>query len=229
MPMWTIGDALWAIGIYLGAAIALSILIGISLGMSGDMSMMEGQGFTLFVFMLTVFGMLCAMWYAHRKSDGAVFEWGDTSRPWLVAAVGMAILVTALSSGWSRVLAVWLGEPPQPEVIKTISEITDPVFLILAGVFFIFLWPVLDEHLMRGFVQPPFVRTFGTNVGIGMTAAIGTLGSGTTDVMTISMIMMAGCTAGWLRERTGGVGTPIAFSAAYTAMSMLIYTHYGAI
>ncbi len=112
-----------------------------------------------------------------------------------------------------------------PKVPSPIEQFTNsPATLAIIGVMAVTAAPVFEELLFRGFLQPVFSRTFGTAIGIVITAAL----FGLLHIPEYSYvwqygaaITLIGIVFGYVRHRTGSLIPSTAMHAAFNSMSVV--------
>ena len=224
-PNWTCADALRATGVFLLGSmfVAAVMLVGQEMGIEMGS---EDRAELLVGLVSTLGGMLMGLWYAHRKAGMLAFVWGRMSHRWMLQGVALAIVSIGLGWVWGWLVEALAGDIPDQQVIVQIASLEDPLLLAFAGLYITVAAPVLEEYLFRGFFQPPFVERFGHWGGITITAvAFGLMHI--SDPWVVPGVTLIGMLAGWLREKTGGVGVPIAFHAANNSLAMALYALSG--
>jgi membrane protease YdiL (CAAX protease family) len=93
------------------------------------------------------------------------------------------------------------------------------LYAVLAG-------PILEEAFFRGFMQPPLIGRLGPWGGIVVTAMVFGL-IHAVDPWSIIPVVAIGIIAGWLRQRSGGLGAPIVFHSLNNAVALMLNAGLG--
>jgi uncharacterized protein len=194
-PFWGYEDLALFVGAMLPSfAITRLIILPIHFPTTGE-QVIAAQ-FVLYALALAILYALVAVRYGRPfwRSLGWTFRF-----PGIVSCVvaGPALAI-ALS-----IFAFTLRTPPDNTIQKLI---TDRASLILVLVFTVFIGPVLEELVFRGFLFPVLARSFGSALGVVFTAIpfallhVGTYGW---TWQALLIVFIAGLVFGYARDRTG--------------------------
>lgn len=136
----------------------------------------------------------------------------------ILAAVGGAVLAIALSA-----LGQLLRTPENNLIDKLVNSWSS---FILFAITAVFVAPLFEELLFRGFLQPLLSRTFGVVAGVLITAAL----FGCLHLFQYSLawqyaliIFFAGAVFGWVRARTGSVIPNTIMHCCFNSVSVVGY------
>ncbi len=175
------------------------------------------------VILSTVVGMGAALGYALRHAGKSAFRWGPLELESAVIAVGAVVPVLGFGYGWTLVIeALGYEALPQSIVDGMLATPSMPALLFACG-YGIIGAAVFEEMLFRGFIQPAMVARFKVFTGILLTSILFGLIHASDPWAVVPTMVISGV-AGWLRERTGGLGAPILFHAAnnFTALILTV-------
>ncbi len=128
-----------------------------------------------------------------------------------------------------NVIGALLKTPDNDLPIKKLLQ--GQLSMALFGIFAVILAPVTEELAFRGFLMPLFIRTFGRELGIVLTAAPFGLLHGSEygwHWQYIVLIGLAGVVFGIIRQWTGSTLASATMHATYNLtffVSTVLYTH----
>jgi len=169
----------------------------------------------------TIIGMVAALLYAVREAGRDAFRWGPLAADWALLSAAMVIPVLGFGYGWTLLMETLGFEALPQTIVQGILETPSMAALIMAGAYGILGAAIFEEMLFRGFIQPPCVSRFGAVWGVLMTSIVFGL-IHASDPWAIIPTMVIGGVAGWLRERTGGLGAPIIFHAVNNLIALIL-------
>jgi uncharacterized protein len=168
------------------------------------------------------YGLLFAALYGiFRVQYGRPF-WASLGwRPMSLPAT--KIVVTGVTVSVAVALgSVLLGTPDTSNPMK--EMLSDPVSMVLVGIFGTTLGPLCEELVFRGFLQPLLVRSFGVAAGIvGAAVPFGLLhlqqyGFSWRHAL---LITCAGAAFGWMRQVTNSTRASTLMHASYNGLFFL--------
>jgi CAAX protease family protein len=130
----------------------------------------------------------------------------------------IALAVVLLGTG---LLATITGEQTPGFISDTFTSARDAGLLPLLAVSFVFLGPLQEELLFRGFFFRGFAPALGTWPAIVITAAVWALSHGQYQWFFVGEIFALGLVFGWLRGRSGSTILPLMLHAAVNAMAIV--------
>ena len=114
-----------------------------------------------------------------------------------------------------------VGEILPQDFVQGVLKTPSITGLLVAGAYGVIGAPILEELLFRGFIQPPMVARFGLTGGIVLTSVVFGLAHVAAPWAVVPTAVVGGV-AGWLRYRTGNLGTSIVFHAVYNLLVFII-------
>jgi hypothetical protein len=178
-------------------------------------------------FVVYLFVYLCFFVIFKFKYDRGVFEslkWRKTPHSLLAAGFGGVVLAFALSA-----IAQFIHTPkvdtPFEQLVNT------PLSVVLLAVTAVFLAPLFEEMLFRGFIQPLLSRTFGVVLGIFFTALLfGALHESEYQGawQYVAGITVVGIALGAIRATTDSIIPGVVMHGCFNAVSVvgLVATKY---
>ena len=138
--------------------------------------------------------------------------WRKLLLPFVVVAVGMRIY--------------YIADPLMPNlpirmVFPEAMLVANAVFILSA----IFMAPVAEEIIYRGYMFDVLKRSFGSAASVLLTSvlfAAAHLPQLNFEILDFGIILMLGLLFGVLREKTGSVLVPIAFHGIYNIISVVV-------
>ncbi len=193
-PFWSYEDIALFIGAMLPCfAVTRLIILPIPFPTRGE-QVIAAQ-FVLYALALAILYFLVAIRYGRPfwRSLGWTFRFPGA----LTCVVAGPALAIALS-----IFAFTLKTPPDNAIPNLI---TDRFSLILVMLFAVFIGPIFEELVFRGFLFPLLARTFGSTLGIFFTAIPFALLHVSTYGWTwqaLLIVFIAGLVFGYARDRT---------------------------
>tara|TARA_B100000029_G_C17599170_1_gene965196 strand:+ start:105 stop:656 length:552 start_codon:yes stop_codon:yes gene_type:complete len=169
----------------------------------------------------SIFGFIVPLIYAHRKAGNDLFHFGDLTINRLIMAILLTIPVIIFGLLWSYTYQIMVGKTQLQGIIHSFFYNPSILVVLVTGFYGILAAPILEEVLFRGFLQPAIIKRFGTSLGILITSLIFGLFH-IEDPWTVIPTAVVGGTAGWLKYRTGSLGTSIVFHAIYNLFVFII-------
>jgi CAAX protease family protein len=220
MPFWGYEDlALFASAILPSVALAALLLRGSRAlaprFFAGEAATTLAFQSFMYVFLLGALYLLISFRYRRPfwSSIGWTFPIPDAPR--------LLALGTALAIGLST-LGVLLHAPLVHSPIE--DMITSRASLAVVMVFGVFLAPIFEEMLFRGFLLPLLARSLGPWIGILLTTLPFALLHGPQNAWAwqqVVLIGVAGAVFGYVRYRTGSTSASFLLHAAYNATGFL--------
>ena len=166
-------------------------------------------------------GLLGACLYAFRKGGSEVFRWGKFSRERTMVAIMLILPALIFGYFWSFFYESMGGEIAPQAFVEGFLKTPSITAFLVAGAYGVIIAPIFEEVLFRGFIQPAMVNRFGRIGGIFLASGIFGLAH-IADPWAVVPTAVIGGIAGWLRYRTGSLGTSIIFHGAYNLCVFII-------
>jgi len=220
-PKWGIRQAITAyalLALVSGlASVGVLLLLDVS---PDDLDLAEPRILTG-VILSTVLGMVTALGYAARHAGRMAFRWGPLDFEWALIAVAAVVPVIGFGYGWTLIIDALGYEAVPQSIVDAMLETPSMPALLFACGYGILGAAFLEEMLFRGFIQPVLVARFGTVNGILQTSVLFGLIHANDPWAVIPTMVISGV-AGWLRERTGGLGASIVFHATNNLLALIL-------
>jgi len=165
-----------------------------------------------------LFAALCALF---RTQYGRPF-WASLGWRPMALPAGKIVLTGATVSVAVALGSMLLGTPDTSNPMK--EMLSDPLSMVLIGIFGTTLGPLCEELAFRGFLQPLLVRSFGAAAGIlGAAVPFGLLhlqqyGFSWRHAL---LITLAGAAFGWMRHITNSTRASTLMHASYNGLFFL--------
>ena len=138
---------------------------------------------------------------------------------WRDVKLGVAALAAVLVG--TSLLAAFTGQETPGFISDTYTSARDAGLLPLLLLSFVFLGPLQEELLFRGFFFRGFAPSLGVWPATILTAAVWALSHGQYQWFFVGEIFALGVLFGWLRGRSGSCILTIALHAAVNAMAIV--------
>lgn len=126
---------------------------------------------------------------------------------WLLA-VGLAPAFLGLSAGWTLALEA-LGQPVEPQrILDEVLAAPDSPQALATIAYGVFVAPLVEELVFRGFLLPALSRRLGTAAAIALSGLLFGL-MHLSDPTSVPPLVAFGLALGALRLRTGSLGPPV--------------------
>ncbi len=221
-PFWGYQDLLLMVGFTAGALFVVSIitagLIGLHPSAKKDIALW-GLPVQLIFYGLVYLGFRFTFNVRYGRPVLVSLGWRRTSFNPFIAAVGGVVLAFVVAS-----IAGLLHTPQVSTPIDLFagSTFTIALFVIFAAV----IAPFTEEVFFRGFLQPLFSRTFGTAIGILITAVL----FGALHAPEYSWawqyalaVALAGAAFGWVRARTNSIIPSTIMHGCYNSVFLIAF------
>jgi len=220
-PNWGIREGVGAYAILVFVSGLASIAMIFTLDDPSQGMDLENPRVLMGMILATIVGMVSALFYALNKAGRDAFRWGPLEMDGALLSVAMVIPVLGFGYGWTLFMETLGFEALPQTIVQGILETPSMAVLIMAGTYGIVGAALFEEMLFRGFIQPPCVSRFGVVWGVLMTSMLFGL-IHASDPWAIIPTMVIGGVAGWLRERTGGLGAPIIFHGTNNLVALIL-------
>lgn len=217
-PAWTWEDALLFLGSYLPAlfigALASQLVPAGTGGIAGRLLFAQFVTYALSVAVI--------VFLVQVRADGsarAALAWRLRLSMLPAAILGGPLLAMAVN-----VVAVVLNAPQVESQVK--EWLADPRSLPLVALFIVVLAPIVEELIFRGFLQPLATRTAGVAGGVLLVAVAFALLHGPTyhwAWQQLTVMALAGCAFGAMRQWTGSTVAAALLHASYNATMLYAY------
>jgi uncharacterized protein len=138
-------------------------------------------------------------------------------------------LIVAIEQALSFILYFWLKtQPKEQEAVKVVKEVMDnPLLFGAMAVTIVFIIPVIEELLFRGFLQTWLQERMKTANAIMISALIFALFHYSTDqgysnIEFIIPLFILSCFLGFIYERQKSLWAPIGLHAAFNLFSLFL-------
>jgi uncharacterized protein len=177
----------------------------------------------LIIQFVAYFFWFAALWLMLKTRYGRPFwkslAWIAPRRGMPICAFGGPFLAVCIS-----ILGVLMRTPNVDTPMREL--LSDPRSLLLVGTFAITLGPLCEELAFRGFMLPLLTRSFGTVVGIVLTAIpFGLLHGQQYGWLwqQVVLVTMAGVVFGWVRWYSGSTAASTMMHATYNLTFFVFY------
>jgi membrane protease YdiL (CAAX protease family) len=222
MKTASLAQVFWSFAILLGVSGLGSTAVLVALDQPMSMETLPDDPAVLLSLVLSsavgllvalVFGIRCAGWRCVQ-----LFPMPARMLGWAFALVPLALTVSYV---WTLALETWTG-PIEPQMfVQGVLETNDPRVWALAAFYAVVGAPILEEALFRGFMLPVMIERVGRWPGIILNAALfGVIHAA--DPWAIVPVVVVGVMAGWLRDKSGGLGAGILFHATNNVCALVL-------
>lgn len=216
---WTVRLAVASFAVMMFGSLLASVVAFLVAGASFENPDLSDPRLLVGLIVGTSIGFLSGLAFAVRAVGWEPLRLRPCSPSDLAWAVAMTAPALALGYGFTSLLSA-LGVHSEPQqIVEGLLSTTSPSALSMGLIYSIFGAALLEEGLFRGVMQPPLVERFGAFSGIAMTGILFGLVH-LSDPWALVPLTAIGIIAGWLRHRSGGLGSPIVFHACNNAIAM---------
>jgi membrane protease YdiL (CAAX protease family) len=223
---WTVHQAVLGFAWMMLGSSVLSGLVLFSLNASGGEASMEDPRVLLGLVLATAAGFLLAIAYGVRVAGRGAFSWAPLTRADTLLAVCSVIPAIGVGFLWSQLLTLVGGDATVQIFVAGLLETPNRTVFGVAVLYAVLAGPILEEAFFRGFMQPPLIGRLGPWGGIVVTAMVFGL-IHAVDPWSIIPVVAIGIIAGWLRQRSGGLGAPIVFHSLNNAVALMLNAGLG--
>lgn len=180
---------------------------------------------------IAILGVILVLYVVSLKSKVQWFSWEH-----LVANLKIGLfswflafpVIVALTQVLSIIIFDWLGFPLEEQMaVKQVKSVQEYPILFSANLFaIIFIVPMIEELLFRGFLQESLLKRFSAAQSILITALLFSIfhfsfSQGMNNVLILSSLFMLACLLGYLKERQSSLLPCIALHATFNGISLV--------
>ena len=223
---WTVRQAVLGFAWMMLGSSVLSGLVLFSLNASGGEASTEDPRVLLGLVVATATGFLLAIAYGVRVAGREAFRWTPLTRADTLLAVCSVIPAIGVGFLWSELFTFFGGDATVQIFVAGLLETPNRTVFGVSVFYAVLAGPILEEAFFRGFMQPPLIDRLGPWGGIVVTAMVFGL-IHAVDPWSIIPVVAIGIIAGWLRQRSGGLGAPIVFHSLNNAVALMLNAGLG--